>query len=125
MLVLAPPPQFTPPQTVAHIAQADGSPPALAVDEAGRTLVAWSDIRGRVHVRRGATGPSQVVSTKRHAFDASLALASDGSAAVLWTRFGEHGRRTVEVAVAGPGGRFGRPQQLVSVVANVIAETVV
>ncbi|WP_028065519.1 hypothetical protein [Solirubrobacter soli] len=124
MLVLAPPPQFAPPQTVAHVAQDDGSPPAVAVDETGRTLVAWTDDRGRVRVRAGAAGPSQVVSTKRYASGPAVALAPDGSAAVQWTRYGEHGRRTVEVAVAKPGGRFGRPQRLVSVVANVIAETV-
>ena len=51
-------------------------------------------------------------------------MAADGSAAVLWPRYGAHGRRTLEVSVAPPGGRFGRPQALVSVVANLIGNQV-
>jgi hypothetical protein len=123
MLVLAPPPQFAPPQTVAHVAQRDGSPPSVAVDEAGRTLVAWTD-RGRVLVRRGASGAVETVSRLRYPGEPAVALAADGSAAVLWTRYGAHGRRTLQVSIAEPGGRFGRPQALVSVVANLIAEQV-
>jgi hypothetical protein len=123
VLVLPPPPQFAPPQNVAHVSSSDGQPPAVAVDESGRTLVAWSE-RGRILVRRGAAGATQVVSRARYALDPAVALAADGSSAVLWTRFGKHGRRTLEAATAPPDGRFGRPQRLVSVVANVIAEQV-
>ena len=123
VLVLAPPPQFTAPAVVAHVAIRDGSPPSVAVDEAGRTLVAWTD-RGRVIVRRGTSGSAMTVSRRRFAGDPSVALGADGSAAVLWTRFGEHGKRTLEAAVAAPGGRFSRPQRLVSVTANVTAEQV-
>jgi hypothetical protein len=75
-------------------------------------------------VRYGAAGRSQVVSAKRYAGGPEVALGADGSAAVLWTRYGEHGRRTLQVSVAKPGGRFGRPQALVSVVANLIGEQV-
>ena len=128
MLFLAPlvaePPHFAPPAIVTRMADPQSGPPAVAVNEGGKTLVAWMGERtrggARVIVRRGANGAKQVLSG-RPAGEPVAALGPDGSAAVMWSRDGEHGRRFLEVAVAPPGGRFGRPQRLVSVVANISA----
>jgi glucose/arabinose dehydrogenase len=83
MLALAPPPQFAVPVAVAHVLTSDGQPPAMAVDESGRTLVARTD-RRRVMVRRGAAGTARTVSRRRYASQPSVALTADSSAAVLW-----------------------------------------
>ncbi len=111
MLPVAPPPavppKFTAPVVVTHAAQATWGPPALAIDEHGRRLVAWVAhgrivVRGRAISGRGASPPS-------------LALAPDGSAAALWSRELKRGRKLLELAIAPPGGRFGRPRRLADV----------
>jgi hypothetical protein len=112
MLPLAPPPAVPPPAFAAPVvvtrtAQATWGPPALAIDEQGRRLVAWVAhgrivVRGRAISGRGASPPS-------------LALAPDGSAAALWSRELKRGRKLLELAIAPPGGRFGRPRRLADV----------
>jgi hypothetical protein len=57
----------------------------------------------------------------RFAYEPSAALAPDGTAAVLWSRQLARGRRLLELSVAPPGGRFGRPRRLADVHANITA----
>src|SRR3954447_26730958 len=59
----APPPRFAAPLVVTRSAQATSGPPALAINEQGRRLVAWIAhgrivVRGRAISARGASVPS-------------------------------------------------------------------
>jgi len=107
LVAQAKPPRFAAPTVVTRTATATWGPPALAIDERGRRLVAWVAhgrvvAGGRAISRRGAGPPS-------------LALAPDGSAAALWSRELKRGRKLLELSIAPPGGRFGRPRRLADV----------
>jgi hypothetical protein len=119
MLIMDPPAvvpaQFASPVAVAQSAGALDA--TVAVNASGATLVAYRDADGRLHVR------DQVVSEK-YAQDSHVALADDGSAAVLWLHIGPHGKRQLELRTAAPGQPFGPVRRLVSVTANLVAEQV-
>jgi hypothetical protein len=91
--------------------------PQLAVDGHGRTVVAWQRLtHGRfiLEVRLGGSPRTlrraQVLT--RNSEGPRVAIGDDGSAAVMWVEFGDHGSRSLRVAVARPGHRFGRGQLL-------------
>lgn len=113
IVAAARPPRFSAPIVITRAAMATRGPPALAVDEQGRRLVAWVAhgrivVRGRAISGRGAGPPS-------------LALAPDGSAAALWSRELKRGRKLLELSIAPPGGRFGRPRRLADVHGTIAA----
>lgn len=107
-----PPPRFSAPIVITRDAMATWGPPALAIDEQGRRLVAWVAHRRVVALR--STGRPRAISG-RGAGVPSLALAPDGSAAALWTRELTRGRKVLELSIAPRGGRFGRPRRLADV----------
>ena len=107
LVAQAKPPRFAAPTVVTRTATATWGPPALAIDERGRRLVAWV-AHGRVVVGGRAI-------SKRGAGPPRLALAPDGSAAALWSRELRRGRKLLELSIAPPGGSFGRPRRLADV----------
>ena len=109
MLAAAPPVQFSPPVVVTRSARATGEAPTVAINARGDTLLAWgAGRRAHLYVRRGAKTQTFA---ETYVFGAALALANDGSAAALFERDGAHGKRMIEVATAGAGARFRRPQR--------------
>lgn len=98
--------------------------PQVAVDGHGRTVVAWERLtKGRFMLEARLGGSpltlrrAQVLT--RNSDGPRVAIGDDGSAAVMWTEFGDHGSRSLRVAVARPGHRFGRGQLLDHRTANV------
>ncbi len=116
------PPSFGRAITVASAGvPALSAPPSVAVDAAGSSVVAWNTRTGvlaRSVDPSGRLGPTQRLGL---GFAPDVSIAPDGEAAVIWqaTPRGGHGRRLLLAAVAPPGRRFGSPQQLLSVTANV------
>ena len=116
--VAVPAQSFAAPVVVTRTAQDDSGPPAVALDAQGNALIAWRGQDGRVRVRAGARAVR--AASRGTAYQPEVALAPDGTAATLYVRYLKRGRRLLE-PVAPPGQAFGRPQRLVSVVANVTA----
>ena len=108
-------------------------PPSVAVGPSGEWAIAWIGAAGRyggrLLVRRGSS-PSRLNRNEALArgglSDAEVAVAPDGTTAVVWQRLAPRGgRRYVLAAVARRGRGFGRPQKLVSVKAIVAGQHVV
>ena len=90
--------------------------PQIAVNAKGATVVAWerrTKAAFAVEVRSGATA-SKLGRTTRLAgrgYSPRVAIGADGTRAVMWLqRAARGGVRTVRVAVARPGHRFGKGQ---------------
>lgn len=103
------------------------SAPSVAVDASNRTVVAWQSDDGvlaRIGPAPGRLRPAQRLG---EGYDAHVSISPDGTAAIIWlaTPSRARGRRLLFAAIAPPGRRFGRPQLLLSVVANVPTETIV
>ncbi len=101
-------------------------PPSVAVDPAGQIVVAWPAQAG-ILVRRGSGGRLGATQNLGIGSGPHVSIAQDGTAAVIWQSSppGGHGRRLVMAAIAPPGKPFGRPQRLLSVLANVVGQRIV
>ena len=96
--------------------------PQAAVNARGTTLVAWERTSDKyaLEVRTGRS-PLHLGSTQRlsrSGYQAQVAVGGDGTMAVAWLEYGDHGSRSLRAAVAGPGERLGKGQLLDRRVAN-------
>jgi|GEM_PF-2605954 len=97
------------------------APPAVAVNAAGSSVVAWNALTGIVVRHVSAGGRLGAPQHLGPGFRPEVSIAANGTAAVIWEAMpsGGHGRRLLLGAIALAGKPFGTPQRLLSVTANV------
>lgn len=97
------------------------APPSVALDAAGSSVVAWNTSGGILVRNVNASGRLGTTQHLGPGFGPDVSIAPDGTAAAVWQAMprGGRGRRLLLAAVAPPGKRFGSPQQLLSVNANI------
>lgn len=87
--------------------------PQVAINADGATVVAWErTTRSAFAIEaRAGSSPLKLGRTRRltsRGYQPQVAIGADGTKAVMWMQLGARGTRSLRVAVARPGHRFGR-----------------